>query len=136
MNKQRIAILIAAGLGVLSTFMPWVTMPFIGSINGMHEVGWTILILFIIPLIISLTGDKKVALKGGLLYAAIIPSIIAGIIGIWKMVELKTEFSNEMGDNPFTDLFEASVSIGLGLYLVVIAGIALPILAFAIKDNQ
>ena len=58
MNKQRLAILIVAGLGALATFMPWVKAPIVGTINGTKGDGWITLVLFAVPLVISLLNDK------------------------------------------------------------------------------
>lgn len=134
MNKQRLAILILAGLGGFATFMPWVKAPFIGSINGTKGDGWITLILYIIPVIISLLNDRTKALSGGLLYGAIVPAIIAGAIGLWKIYDFNSKMSG-MSSNPFGQAIEASVSIEFGLYLVVLSGIALPLCAFLIKDK-
>lgn len=57
MNKQRLAILILAGLGALATFMPWVKAPIVGTINGTKGDGWITLALFAVPLVISLLND-------------------------------------------------------------------------------
>jgi hypothetical protein len=135
MNKQRLAILIVAGLGALATFMPWVKVPIVGTINGTKGDGWITLALFAVPLIISLLNDKTKALKGGLLYGAIIPSLLAGAIGVWKIIEFNSKMS-DIGDNPFAKALGAAFSIEFGLYLLVLAGIALPIVAFLIKDKE
>ena len=135
MNKQRLAILIVAGLGALATFLPWVKVPIVGTINGTAGDGWITLVLFAVPLVISLLNDKTKALKGGLLYGAIIPSLVAGALGIWKIIEFNSKMS-EIEDNPFAKALGATVSIEFGLYLLVLAGIALPIVAFLIKDQE
>jgi hypothetical protein len=139
MNKQRLAILIAAGLGALATFLPWVKAPIVGTINGTEGDGWITLVLFSVPLVISLLNDRTKAVKGGILYGAIIPSIIAGIIGIWKIIDINNinkMSMSEIGDNPFAKALGITVSIEFGLYLVVLAGIGLPIAAFLIKDKE
>lgn len=135
MNKQRLAILIAAGLGVTTTFLPWVKVPIIGTINGTKGDGWITLVLFAIPLIISLLNDKKTKIEGGLLYCAIIPSLVAGGIGIWKIIDFNSKMS-DLGDSPIAQALGSSVSIEFGLYLVVLVGILLPILAFVVEDHE
>ena len=43
MNKQRLAILITAAVGALSTFMPWAKAPIVGSVPGTEiedGLGW------------------------------------------------------------------------------------------------
>lgn len=129
MNKQRSAILIASGLGVLASFLPWVKVPFIGSINGTSGDGdgWITFVLFAITLLISLLGQKTKAITGGLFYGAILPGLIAGIVGALNIVDINSKIAK-------TGL-SGSISIGYGLYLVVIAGFALPILGFLIKDK-
>ena len=56
-------------------------------------------------------------------------------IGVWKIIDFNSKMSN-IGDNPFAKALGATVSIEFGLYLVVLAGIALPIFAFLIKDKE
>jgi len=135
MNKQRLAILIVAGLGALATFMPWVKAPIVGTINGTKGDGWITLVLFAVPLVISLLNDKTKAVKGRLLYGAIIPSVLAGVIGILKIIDFNSKMA-DVGDNPLAKALGSTVSIEFGLYLVVLAGIALPIAAFLIKDKD
>lgn len=135
MSKQRLAILIVSVLGALATFMPWIKVPILGTINGTKGDGWITLVLFTIPLVITLLNDKTKAVKGGLLYIAIIPSLFAGALGIWKILDFNSKMS-DTGDNPFAKALSASVSIEFGLYLVVLAGIALPILALLIKEKE
>ena len=131
MNKQRIGILIAAGLGMLATFMPWLKAPVVGTINGAEWKGdgWITFFLFALTLVISLINDKSKSLKGWLLYCAIIPSIIAAAIGIWKINDINSMIGT-LGI--YTGGLPPAISIGFGLYLEVLAGISIPIIAFAI----
>lgn len=135
MNKQKLSILIASGLGALATFMPWVKAPIVGTISGTKGDGWMTLALFAVSIVLSLLGDKTKKIEGGKLYGTIIPPIIAALIGIWKIIDFNSKMG-DVGDNPFAQALGASVSIEFGLYLVVLAGIAVPALAFLIKDKH
>lgn len=135
MNKQRFAMLIAAGLGALATFMPWAKAPFIGTITGTKGDGWITFILFGITIVICLLNDKTKRLEGNLLYGAIAPAIIASIMGIWKISDFNSAMSG-LKDNPFAAAFGQTVSVGYGLYVIVLAGIAVAVLAFYIKDPK
>ncbi|MDA9775431.1 hypothetical protein N9B67_03810 [Algibacter sp.] len=135
MNKQRLAILTVAGLGVLATFLPWVKVPILGSVNGTQGDGWITLVLFAIAILISLSKDKTKAIEGGLLYAAILPGGLAGALGLWKIIDFNSKME-ELGGNVMAEAIGSTVSIGIGLYLVVLAGIALPIVGFLIKDKK
>ena len=57
MNKQRLAILIIAGLGAMTKFTTWVKYPTIKQLEEDPDQ-WLILLLFAVPLIISLLKDK------------------------------------------------------------------------------
>ena len=43
MNKQRKFVLIAAAVGIISMFLPWISVSVLGfsqTINGMHDKGF------------------------------------------------------------------------------------------------
>ena len=65
MHKQRLAIVIAAALGIVATFLPWVNIAFLGSVTGTNGDGWFTLILFIAALVIGLLKDKSAPVTGG-----------------------------------------------------------------------
>lgn len=135
MNKQRLAVLIVAGLGALATFMPWVKMPIVGSINGTAGDGWITFGLFAIPIIISLLGDRTKPIKGILVYVAIVPAALAASIAISKILDFKSKMA-EMDDNLFASMIQATVTVEFGLYLVVAAGLTLPIAALLVKGKE
>ena len=93
------------------------------------------LLLFEVPLVNTLLNYRTKSLKCGQLYGAIIPSLIAGIIGIWKIIDFKSKIP-DLGNNPFAKVIESAVSIEFGLYLVVKAGITLPIIDFLMNDKE
>ncbi|MDP2696046.1 MAG: hypothetical protein Q8O87_02220 [bacterium] len=131
MHKQRLTILILAAVGMAATFVPWATIPGLGSISGTQGDGWVTFGLFAIPLIISLLGDKSQSLRGGMLWGAIVSSVLAAAIGVWKIVDI----NNVVGDNPIFQVLGGGGGVGIGLYLVVIAGIVLSIVAFVMKGK-
>jgi hypothetical protein len=134
MNKQRLAILIVAGIGMIATFLPWVKIPLHGTINGTKGDGWITFALFAIPLILSLLNDKTKRIEGGWLCAVVIPAIFSVVIGIWKIAEFNSIMS-DLGDNPFAKSFGV-ISIEIGLYLVILSGLVLSAVAFLIKDKS
>ena len=136
MNKQRLAILILAAVGVISVFLPWVSMPLIGSVNGAHGIGWLVFVLYAATIVVSLLCDRTQPLAGKMLYAAIAPSAVARLISLWKLVEFKSSMAGAMEDNPFAEALGASVSLGIGLILVVVAGFAVVAAGFLIKEKR
>ena len=63
MEKKRKFILIIAVVGMIGTFLPWVSM-FGRSVSGTHGDGWITLVLFAIGGAIAFfSGDKGEAIK-------------------------------------------------------------------------
>ena len=115
---KSLIIIIAAVLGVIVTFLPWATVSFLGvseSVNGLGGDGVMgdgiiTLILFIVAGVLA--GIKFQGGMGtGFKVAITIISAIAAIIG---MVEIANINGNSLG----------LASVGFGVYLVIIAGIA------------
>ena len=156
MNKQRLAILITAAVGALSTFMPWAKAPIVGSIPGTDfedGQGWISFGLFGIAIVLCLLNDKQKNLSGAPLIGAIIPPSLAALLGIgtiWnfyaKMREAKEgaeEALDKLAGTPFEerggqmiDAIAKSTGIEFGLYFVVLAGILIPLFALLIKDKD
>lgn len=61
MSKQRKYILIAAAVGIIAVFLPWLTLSAFGtseSVNGFRSYGIVVFIAFAVAAIISLMGDQ------------------------------------------------------------------------------
>ena len=61
MNKQRKFILIAAAVGVVSMFLPWVSISLFGytqSVNGMHDIGILVFLCFLAAAAVAYLGDQ------------------------------------------------------------------------------
>ena len=135
MNKQRLAILITSCIGIIATFLPWVQLPIVGAINGTEGDGWITCVFFDIALAKNLLGNREKKLIGIEQIVETIASLIAGIIGIWKIVDFNSAMSG-MEDNPLAEALSSTVSIGIGLYLVIIAGLLIPLFSFLVKDKK
>lgn len=135
MNKQRLAILIASTLGALGTFMPWMSVPIIGSINGTKGDGYITLIFFLIPLVISLLGNRRESINGIKLWSAMVGGGLSAIIALYKIIDFKSKMS-DVPDNPFAQAITSSVSIEYGLYVIAIAGIGVIVSSIFVKDNS
>jgi len=118
MNKQRLAILAAAAVGVLATFLPWAgamgfTVSGIQIPGGNKFFGIANLVLFGVALALSLLGDRASKLEGSNRTLAAAAGIAAGVLAIITVCR------------PYYG--------GLGVWLAILAGIALPIVAAKVK---
>ena len=134
MSQQRLYVLIAAAAGMLGTFLPWVSAPIIGGISGTAGDGWFTFILFGVAVFVALQGDRTKNLDQKQFLAVCVTSGLAALFALWKIIN----FNNSMGqlagrDGMFSGMFTSTVSIGVGLYLIVLAGIAVIGLAFKMK---
>jgi hypothetical protein len=74
-HKQRLAILMAAGLGMVATFLPWWYVPIIGAISGTKGDGWLTLALFAPAVIATLLDCTSLPMLESLRLAAIIQRV-------------------------------------------------------------
>jgi hypothetical protein len=132
MHKQRIIIIVIAGLGMLATFMPWIKAPIIGSVNGTDGDGWITLVLFAVALVMSLLGDRTQKIKTKKIYIASLVCIIAAVVGILDIIDINSSIE-DIGSGIFSE--ELNISVGYGLYLIVLAGIAIPVYLFVDKKK-
>ncbi len=128
MNKQRLSVLLAAGAGVVGTLMPWFTVSMLGMSQSESGIGTgdgkIIIVLFGIACLLSLAGDWRFGVEGGARIVASILGLVGAIIAIMDINNFHTKIGG----------FGGMASIGFGLYLIVIAGFLLPILAFAVPS--
>lgn len=136
MHTQRLAMAISAGAGMLATFLPWANVPLLGAIPGTVGDGWFTFVFFGIVLILTLVGDKKMALDGKGFIGALVVSVLAGAFGLWKIIEFYSTMSQFGGDDPISAALGSSVSIGIGLYLVVVAAVAVIGCGFVLKGAK
>lgn len=144
-NSQRIAIAISAGIGILACFMPWVSLPIVGTVNGTSGDGLIFAGLLVIPLLLSLLGDKTKQIDKKVKVATILIGILVIICGIFieiaefnnkietaKHVSNSSINENSYGlDNSSRDIAKnvsnaviSSAKIEFGLYLLIISGIS------------
>jgi len=133
MHKQRIAIVAAAGAGMLGTFLPWIHLPLIGTITGTVGDGWITFALYLLALLPALLGDRSAPRAGGGLWTSLVFAILASAVGVWKIVEFKLKMSGDA--NPIAQAMARATSVGIGLYLVAAAGVILAVFALRLAKK-
>lgn len=111
MSKQRKFVLIAAGIGLISCFLPWYTFSFMGfaggSINGMHSWGILAFLAFAGAGIVSLLGDQTKTMGQSHWFLV----LACGALSIIGVLIFFIEISGTM------------VSYGFGLFIAAAAAI-------------
>lgn len=116
MSKQRKLILIAAAVGVISMFLPWVSV--LGfSVNGMHGSGILVFLCFVAAGVLAYMGDQTTNLP----QTAWMMALIAGGIAALIMV---------------INFFDASGSglLSVGFYGALLASIGVIVAAFLFRS--
>lgn len=140
---QRAGLGVAAIIGALTTFMPWLTAPIVGTVYGTAGDGWITLALFIPSLALTWLGDRLQPISGSRRFFAAVPPAIASLIGIWKIVGVNMHLSkmkSEMADNPFgaamAQVASTTTQTRIGLYLLVLSGAAAAAAVFLLKSKS
>jgi hypothetical protein len=122
MHSQRTMVAIAAAAGIASAFMPWVSMGMLSVSGTDGSDGWIVIGIFSVALIMALAGAKDAPMRGGGRGAVITMGILGAALGGWKLSDVS---SVNVSDNPFA----RGISAGAGLYLMLVAGIALVVVS-------
>ena len=128
-HKQKLYALIIALVALISLLLPWLTLPFGGSLNGFRGVGLLSLLGIGAVAALSFMGDKskeydtnsKKLVMGGF-----------GAIAIGSILFLLTKNSTYGGG-----ILGSILKPGIGLWLCIIAGLAgLALLSGIIKLSE
>jgi peptidoglycan/LPS O-acetylase OafA/YrhL len=121
MNKQRKFILIAAGIGIIAMFFPWIKVSFMGftagSVNGMHDWGILVFLCFIAAGGVTLLGDQTKTLDKTMWMVALVAGGIAALITILFFLKASDAISY----------------ISFGFYLALIASLGVLYSAYAFR---
>ena len=123
MNKQRKFVLIAAAVGVISMFLPWVSISILGytqSVNGMHGSGILVFLCFAASGIIAYLGDQTKNLDKTMWAATLIAGALAALIVIWYIIDAS--------GNPFGSF------LGFGVYIAALAAIGVLLAAYIFRS--
>lgn len=134
MNNQRKFILIAAAVGIIGAFLPWISISagMLGesmtqSANGFHGVGILYCLVLAVAGVVAFMGDQQALLDKNMRLVV----IGAGAVAI---IALLVSFSDMHSSTAAAGGFGVvSASISYGFYLSAIAGVAVAVIPLVIK---
>lgn len=121
MNKQRKFILIAAAIGAIAMFLPWVSISAFGfstSVNGMHGSGILVFLCFVGAGVVAFLGDQTKSLDKTFWFIALACGAIATLITVIN----------------FLRALDAISYYSFGFYLAVAASIAVLACAYMFRS--
>jgi len=113
MSKQRKFVLIAAALGIISMFLPWISISIFGytqSQNGMHDIGILAFLCFVVSGIVAYLGDQTKNLDKNMWGIVLVAGALALISAAWFYFKIN-------------DSIMGGSLVGFGLYISAIAAI-------------
>jgi hypothetical protein len=126
MNKQRKFVLIASAIGIISMFLPWISVSVLGysqTVNGMHDKGILVFLCFAASGIIAYLGDQTKNLDKTMWGITLIAGAIALLMVLWFYLQVTGN------DNGFGGSF-----IGFGLYISALAALGVLISAYVFRS--
>ncbi|MEX1002643.1 MAG: hypothetical protein WDZ35_11055 [Crocinitomicaceae bacterium] len=131
MHKQRLFILIAAGVGLLGVLLPWATWKVAwmsGSVNGFSPwEGWaTIAGLGAAAGILFKAEDRNTAIDAATKKIVLGGGAAAFLFPLIFIIRLSASSSGAMG---------SAMGFGIGVFLALLAGLAIVAIPFAIKAD-
>lgn len=131
-SPQRWVLIIAAAAGMLGTFLPWINIPLRGAVSGTEGDGWITLGFFALALFITLTGTPGLGRRLCIGLAGLVASAM-GVYDVANISARKAEMASDGGR--LAEALANSISIGAGLYLVIIAGLVVALGALVHKPK-
>src|SRR5450432_319783 len=123
MNKQRKFVLIAAAIGLISMFLPWIS--FFGfSINGMHGSGILVFLCFVVSGIIALLGDQAKNLEKTMWGITLIAGAIALLVILYFFIDSSGNSS----------IFGSVTGFSFGFYISGLAAIGVLFSAYLFRS--
>lgn len=120
MEKNRLYILISAGVAILGSLLPWASLNAGAfgsySVNGYQGDGWFVIIAAIVSIVLACLNNMNKAMPKGFSIGVIVAGAIATLVTLINLFSVNKYVSNFGG---------YGVSIGFGLILALLASIAL-----------
>lgn len=120
MEKNRLYILISAGVAILGSLLPWASLNAGSfgsySVNGYQGDGWFVIIAAIVSIVLACLNNMNKAMPKGFSIGVIFAGAIATLVTLNSLFNVNKYMSNFGG---------YGISIGFGLILAILASIAL-----------
>lgn len=120
MEKNRLYILISAGVAILGSLLPWASLNAGSfgsySVNGYQGDGWFVIIAAIVSIVLACLNNMNKAMPKGFSIGVIVAGAIATLVTLNSLFNVNKYMSNFGG---------YGISIGFGLILALLASIAL-----------
>ncbi len=133
MHIQRAIVISLSFMGIISVFLPWFSFESFlveYSENGLERNGWFIILLFSFCIILTILKDLNQTIGFVFKVGIILCSFLASSIVIIDVLTLNDETNNLVGN-----LLKTSITIGAGIYLLIISGLSIPLVVLLYRNK-
>ena len=117
MSKQRKFVLIAAAIGIVSMFLPWFSLGFMGSINGMHGEGIIVFLGLVVAGLLAYMGDQTKNIEKSYWTGTLIAGGIAALVMIYFLIRILSNGGLSLLGFGFWLSFLGSIGVLLAAYM-------------------
>jgi hypothetical protein len=133
MHIQRAIVILLSFIGIISVFLPWFSFESFlveYSENGLERNGWFIILLFSFCIILTILKDLNQTIGFASKVGIVLCSFLAFSIVIIDVLTLNDETNNLVGN-----LLKTSITIGAGIYLLIISGLSIPLVVLLYRNK-
>jgi hypothetical protein len=120
---------------LLAIWLPWIQLKVGSSLNGLSGYGVYAVPLLVPMIVLALAGDLRVPWRGRTLALALIPCLAAAMLGILQ-ISMVYGFAGEGVVRRGPEKLLEGANVGMGLWLFVVGGLAVPVAAFALSQAR
>lgn len=137
MNRQRFAVFFVAAMGVVATFLPWYRIEGLGVVSGFSSSGWFTFIMFAAIMLLVLRKNPKEDMTMGISWCTTIVGLLAMFVVLWRVIDVyfAQEGMFSLGGN-MSGIMGSQVHVAYGAWLVVAAGVCVPLAALIFRDRH
>lgn len=130
MHIQKIILLIAVVVGIISIFLPWFSLPIVGETKGTDlDFIWLGALIYATSLLNIFTGRQSSPLTSRQrILTAVKGGVLAGY-GYLKYVEFKTDINNKGDGNFVARAISDTVTMEYGIMMFIAAGIVMVLIS-------
>lgn len=122
-HTQRIWIVALGVVGILTAFLPWISVPMMGSVSGIAgSDGYVVIGVFAIVLLLGLTGKHSRPVGAGARVGLVIFGAAGGALAVWKISQVYEMKANADGGSQFEAALSNAISVGAGLWVMAVVG--------------
>ena len=130
MHKQKLIILIAVLVGIISIFLPWFSMPIAGVTEGTEvDYSWLGALIYATIFFPVFAGNQSRPFTSRQKWYSVLKGFLVACFGLLKYSEFKSDITDQGDGNFIARAISETVTVEYGLMLFIGAGIIIALVS-------